>query len=178
MHFIARRAMVAAAAAASLMSPTARPAIAIEQTTIVASGTVQLQSGAAAVGADAPGAALYVTAKPVDGGTGITAQAGKTPPLAAARYSTPISFPFDWKLSAADLTPEFASVDPSVWELSDLTITARFDTDGVAATRGPDDLVGRGRLTKRGAPDESQWTAAVVELQGRGLTGRLLTGGK
>lgn len=117
-----------------------------------------------------------MTAKPADSGTGITAQAGKTPPLAAARYATPISFPFEWKLTAADLTPEFASVDPSVWERSDLTITARFDTDGIAATRGPDDLVGRGRLSKGGASDESQWTAARVELQGRGLTGRILTG--
>ena len=60
MHFIARRAMVAAAAAAGLMSPTALPAIAVQPSTVVASGMVQLQNGAAAVGADAPGAALYV----------------------------------------------------------------------------------------------------------------------
>jgi hypothetical protein len=60
MHFIARRAMIAAAAAAIVTSPTAQPATAIQPSTVVASGMVQLQSGAAALGADAPGAALYV----------------------------------------------------------------------------------------------------------------------
>jgi hypothetical protein len=59
---------------------------------------VSLQKGAVALGGDVDGAALYVTAKP-DAGTGITAQAGKTPPLAAARFASPVAFPFQFTLT-------------------------------------------------------------------------------
>ena len=175
-HHLARRALLAAVAA-TLVPTTVVPALAA-QGTPVASGSVTLPSGLTAVGSDMPGAALYVTAKPIDTSTGIYAQAGKVPPLAAARYPSPIEWPFSFSLTTNDLTPEFANVEPSAWKLVDLTVTARYDTDGVAATRGPDDLVGRGILSKRGAADPEAWSPAKVELQGRGLTGRLLTGGK
>ena len=118
---------------------------------------------------------LYVTAKPADSGTGVYAQAGKVPPLAATRFAGPISFPFEFTLTTADLTPEFKDVEVSRWEARDLVLTARFDTDGVAATRGPDDLVGRGALSKRGSTDSAGWPPAYVELQGRGIAGKLLT---
>ena len=42
-----------------------------------------------AVGSDMPGAALYVTAKPIDTSTGIYAQAGKVPPLDSDAAATP-----------------------------------------------------------------------------------------
>ena len=80
-----------------------------------------------------------VTARPVDTSTGIFAQAGKVPPLAAARFATPVEFPFAFTLTTDDLTPEFSAVEPSKWSGADLTLTARFDVDGVAATRGPDE---------------------------------------
>ena len=175
---LARRALLAAAAAS--LVPTRKPAWAAEPSTfVIARGSIALQNGITAAGSDAAGAALYVTAKPADTSTGITAQAGKVPPLAAARYPSPIKFPYDFSLSTADLTPEFSGVDKDTWINTDLLITARFDTDGVAATRGPDDLVGRATQSKRGAgTDPDKWSTPVVELQGRGLTGRLLTGGK
>ena len=44
--------------------------------------------------------------------------------------------------------------------------------------RLPDDLVGRGLVEKYGKLDSTQWRQAEVALEGRGLTGRLLTGGK
>jgi hypothetical protein len=187
---LTRRALLAAA----IVSPAYRSAVAEDALVdglprspppppppppTVAIGTVTLQNGAStAVGSDAAGAALYVTAKPADTGTGIYAQAGKVPPLAAARFATPLDFPFSFQLTSADLTPEFAGVEQKVWEATDLVVTARFDTDGVAATRGPDDLVGRGTLSKAGTVDQSRWSSCRVELQGRGLAGKLLTGGK
>ena len=182
---LTRRALLAAA----IVSPAYRSAVAEEALVdglptpppppTVAIGTVALPNGAStAVGSDAAGAALYVTAKPADTGTGIYAQAGKVPPLAAARFATPLEFPFSFQLTSADLTPEFAGVEQKVWEATDLVVTARFDTDGVAATRGPDDLVGRGTLSKAGTVDQSRWSSCRVELQGRGLAGKLLTGGK
>ena len=175
---LARRALFAAATAALAPSLILRPAIAAPGT-LVARGAVALQSGTAAVGSDVPGAALYVTVKPIDTSTGIYATAGKVPPLAAARFPAPIEWPYSFELTTSDLTPEFAGVEASTWRGVDLTVTARYDGDGVAATRGPDDLVGRTILSKRGAADDPEkWSSAVVELQGRGLAGRLLTGGK
>ena len=171
---VTRRALLAAALAAAPSSR--RPASAASPP--IALGTVALQSGTLAQGSDQAGAALYVTAKPASTNTGVFAQAGKVPPLAAARIPTPLDFPYQFSLTTDDLTPEFASVQKEVWEKEDLILTARFDCDGVAATRGPDDLVGRSTLSKRGAADPSSWASAVVELQGRGVAGRLLTGGK
>ena len=175
MRLESRRAILAVAAAT--FAPSGLPAQAAQGNT-VARGSVALPSGLTAVGSDLPGAALYVTAKPIDTSTGIYAQAGKVPPLAAARYPSPIEWPFSFSLTTNDLTPEFANVDPSAYSGVDLSVTARYDTDGVAATRGPDDLVGRATQSKRGATDPEAWSPAMVELQGRGLTGRLLTGGK
>ena len=56
-----------------------------------------------------------------------------------ARFESPLAFPYSFSLTTANLTPEFAGVDRSAWEGADLVITARYDTDGVAATRGPDE---------------------------------------
>ena len=171
---LARRSILAAAAV-FLRPPL--PSVA-ESAAIVARGSVALQKNGAAVGSDAAGAALYVTAKPADSSTGVFATAGKVPPLAAARFPSPLEFPYAFELSTDNLTPEFSSVPSQTWSGTDLVITARYDTDGVAATRGPDDLVGRATLIKRGAADPGGWGPAVVELQGRGMAGKLLTGGK
>ena len=173
MHLVlARRAIFASLAAVLTPAP---PSWASEATRTVAVGSVQVQPGVSAAGAEGNAAALYVTAKPVDNSF---ASAGKTPPLAAARYPSPIQFPFDFALSTKDLTQEFLALDASVWEAKDLSITARWDVDGVAATRSPEDLVGRGGLSKKGTSDPASWTSASVELQGRGIAGRMLTGGK
>ena len=108
-------------------------------------------------------AALYLTARP-KGGLG---------PVAAKRVplSGRVPFPLAWELSEADTLPDappFAS-----WCSLQLLVSARLDTDGVAATRNPEDLVGRGEaeLERRGV-----WRRPVVlPLQGRGLAGRLVT---
>lgn len=161
---------------------TAGPAAAAEPTTpALCTGTVALQPGLAAE-ADSDlyaSAALYVTARLVpEANKGLYVQGGKVPPLAAARFAGPLSFPFRFSLSTADLTPEFAAVSLPQVELQDLVVSARLDTDGVAATRGPDDLVGRATLLKGGSADSAGWRGADVVLQARGLTGRILTAPK
>jgi hypothetical protein len=165
---VARRSILAAACL-SAMTTTTVPSFAIEPFT-VASGTIALQRGLTKP-PDAAAAALYITARTE------AAPGSKIPPLARARVGTDLSFPYRFRLTTSDLTPEYASVDPQNWEAADLIITARFDTDGVAATRGPDDLVGRAPLLKHNTRDEADWSKCAVELQGRGLTGLLLTGG-
>lgn len=119
-----------------------------------------------------------MTVRPV-GDAPAALQAGKTVPLATGRFAAPLQFPFAFDLSTADLSVEYQGVvDVESFDTLDLIVSARWDTDGTAATRGPDDLVGRGSLLKRGSRDGSSWTKPVVELQGRGMAGRLLTGGK
>ena len=112
------------------------------------------------------------------------AVAGKVPPLATARFAGPIRFPYAFELDAArDITPEFANVPAEQWASQDLIVSCRLDTDGVAATRDPADLVGRGTLLKgagggsgaavSGSP--GGWKPVEIALEGRGLTGKILT---
>lgn len=167
-----RRTAVSCAAAALLLR---HPAVAFADD-VIACGTVSIQPGVEAI--DSPAAALYITVRVVPANNvGLYVNAGKVPPLAAARFAAP-TFPYSFSLMLDSLTPEFSSVPRAEWEGQDLIVSVRLDTDGVAATRDPGDLVGRGMLLKAGNADQKFWTPAVVELQGRGLTGRLLTGGR
>ena len=177
-HRLGRRALLGAAAAAAI-TPSASHGMA-EPDDLIALGTVRIKPGVTEpVGASEPGGALYVTVRVIpSNNVGTYVTAGKVPPLATARFASPIAFPYDVQLRSADLTPEYAAVPPKEWQQQDLTISARWDTDGTAATRGPDDLVGRGLLEKFGKPESGAWRRAEVVLAGRGLTGRLLTGGK
>ena len=143
---------------------------------VIAAGTVRVQAGVEA--SDAPATALYVTVRVIpQNNVGRYVTAGKVPPLAAARFASP-TFPYSFSISLDDITPEFSSIPRAEWERQDLIVSARLDTDGVAATRDPADLVGRGLLEKRNSADPPARAPVDVELQGRGLTGRLLTGGK
>jgi hypothetical protein len=47
--------------------------------------------------------------------------------------------------------------------------------DGQASTRGPEDLVGQGRVYKFGTAESAQWSRAVLELRGRGAFGEFVT---
>eukprot|EP00558_Chaetoceros_sp_UNC1202_P006936 CAMPEP_0197238406 /NCGR_PEP_ID=MMETSP1429-20130617/4873_1 /TAXON_ID=49237 /ORGANISM="Chaetoceros sp., Strain UNC1202" /LENGTH=176 /DNA_ID=CAMNT_0042697541 /DNA_START=232 /DNA_END=762 /DNA_ORIENTATION=+ len=127
---------------------------------------------------DTSSSALYITARPIrpdnvpkailDGSN------GKPPPVLAARVSNP-SFPFDFQLTGADLTIEGVSsssreTDQYWFGGQDLVISARWDTDGVAATREATDLVGRTQYFASKDHD------IEVALTGRGFTGKLVTG--
>ena len=149
------------------------------------SGTVTLQEGVS-LPAEAPAAALYVTAKP-DRPDNVPAAIldgtrGKPPPVVSARYPNP-TFPFAFDVTEENLTPEGAAAgatsdaggDRLWWAGEDLVVSARFDTDGVAATRDPEDLVGRGIL-KRGRNKGGSFQSVEIKLQGRGFGGKLVTG--
>ena len=154
-----------------------------EKKEIFVTGRVSLPSGMTTDSlGDAAAAkpALYITARPnrpdnvrkaiLDG------TRGKSPPVLIARFESPV-FPFDFKLGSKDLTAEgvgdsdqqSATKDGTFWwSADDLIISARWDNDGVAATRSPDDLVGK-NVWKQGS------TGFVLDLQGRGPIGKLAT---
>lgn len=124
----------------------------------------------------APPPALYITARPnrpdnvpraiLDGSR------GKPPPVLAARCESP-GFPFRFQLGEKDLTPEGADGDNNGtfwWTADDLVVSARWDSDGVAATRSPEDLVGR-NVWKH---NESN-ARFELALQGRGSFGKFAT---
>jgi hypothetical protein len=141
----------------------------------IANGVIRLPADVAAPSSDA--SALYVTVRVVpSNNVGMYVSAGKVPPLAAARFAAP-QFPYRFELTTSDLTPEFGGVPSEQWAAQDLVVTCRLDTDGIAATRAPEDLVGRGQLAKRSRA-LPPWEPLEIELQGRGLTGRVLTGGR
>ena len=72
------------------------------------------------------------------------------------------SFPVEFELTTAD-----AAVEGDWWYKETLIVSVRWDTDGVAATRDPNDLVGRAVVPAGGL--------AKVELQGRGVAGKFVT---
>lgn len=181
---LSRRAVVAATAASAFVLTTspspAHSASEPEEKTFV-SGTTTLQSGVSLD--ELPNAALYVTARPnrpdnvpsaiLDGSR------GKPPPVLSARFANP-TFPFDFALTSQNFTPEGASIVEGAassssdvwWAGEDLIVSARLDSDGVAATRDPTDLVGRGVYSAKAASTVS------VELQGRGIFGKSVTAKK
>lgn len=142
---------------------------------LVFKGKVTLQSGTS-VPDDISASALYVTARPnnpVDVPRAILdGSNGKPPPVLAARFSN-VQFPFTFDLRTSDLTLEgnASRSDTGLywWEEKDLIVSARWDTDGTAATRDPTDLVGR-EMFIVGSEEIS------IQLQGRGITGKFFTG--
>mmetsp|Transcript_34663 Transcript_34663/g.111243 ORF Transcript_34663/g.111243 Transcript_34663/m.111243 type:complete len:181 (+) Transcript_34663:1-543(+) len=124
---------------------------------VVVSGVVTLG------GSDEPPeetAALYITVKK---GAAPQEFAGlvrgaPAPALGAVRV-TKAQFPYTFAITRSDLFPEFANVD--VANLA-LTVSARLDADGVAATRGPDDLVASTFIDGKGQ-------RATLDLKPRGV---------
>lgn len=162
--------------------------------TVIVKGQVTVASTDALAAQEASsggGAALYITCRP-DKADNIplailNGSRGKPPPVLSARIPNP-SFPFDFELTIPrDLTLEGAwdglsppeTIQPPThrdqlwWNQMDLIVSARWDSDGVAATRSPEDLVGRGVWSYK--EDES---VVEVMLTGRGAFGKFATGGK
>jgi len=171
--------------------------------TILLRGTVTLQPGITLPPSSSPStpesnsnnnSALYITARPntadnvpraiLDGSR------GKPPPVLTARLENSYSFPLDFQLTPLDLTIEGRGATATTgdtdasstkeeveywWKDLDLIVSARWDTDGIAATRDPTDLVGRG-LAPSKARRSASGGGVIVPLQGRGFTGKLVTG--
>jgi hypothetical protein len=136
--------------------------------------------------------ALYITCRPdkpdnVPQGI-LNGSRGKAPPVMAARFENP-NFPFPFDLvSPTHLTPEGASASQAAaniaaadatsfwWSSDDLIVSARWDSDGVAATRDPEDLVGRGLWKYKVGSVSSENDGVEIMLTGRGAFGKLVTG--
>jgi hypothetical protein len=115
--------------------------------------------------------ALYLTAREDFGVLGTILQQ-RPPPVFSKKLTQLKEFPASVELSdVADLTVEGGL--SSSWKSGkkNLVISARWDTDGDASTRGEDDLVGKGSSSK----GEKEWSDFSIELEGRGVAGKFLT---
>eukprot|EP00588_Corethron_pennatum_P008666 CAMPEP_0194271638 /NCGR_PEP_ID=MMETSP0169-20130528/5377_1 /TAXON_ID=218684 /ORGANISM="Corethron pennatum, Strain L29A3" /LENGTH=190 /DNA_ID=CAMNT_0039014035 /DNA_START=30 /DNA_END=602 /DNA_ORIENTATION=- len=168
-----RRAILSSAAAPFLIAVSPDRSYGQDLPGLVAKGVVTVRKGDEAPGE--PSAALYITCRPdtiddvpraiLDGSR------GKPPPVASARFAAPLDFPFRFEIDTSNLTPEGAADSEGGerwWKDKNMVVSARFDSDGVAATRDPGDLVGRS-IYKSGGSEAS------VELQGRGIGGKFAT---
>ncbi|KAG7356334.1 hypothetical protein IV203_001020 [Nitzschia inconspicua] len=152
----------------------------------VISGTVTLSSDVSVDPSKTSDAALYVTVRP-DTPDNVPAAIlsgtrGKAPPVMAARFPSP-TFPFTFQMtSPQNLTPEVVlASDTSTasmldisnvwWANDDLIVSVRWDSDGVAATRSPEDLVGRALWRRK-----SNERVIEIPLTGRGAFGKFVTG--
>jgi len=150
-----------------------------------------MDPSAAETNAAAQPAALYITCRP-DRADNVPAAIlsgtrGKPPPVLAARFAGPqLQFPFRFALDTAQhVTPEGASAadgndDDWWWKDDNLVVSARWDSDGVAATRSPEDLVGRGLWLCSDSKDAAAAAdissqVVTVQLQGRGSFGKFAT---
>ena len=131
---------------------------------VIVSGTVNAVD--ANVG---PDAALYVTMR--RGGAPQAAfskfKAVPEPSLAAVRIPMKgRSFPIDFSIPRSALFPDAPALPDEIKDVA-LTVSARLDQDGVAATRGPDDLVGSVYTTPSSAP-------AAISLEPRGVVSNFM----
>ena len=131
---------------------------------VIVSGTVNAAD--AVVG---PDAALYVTMR--RGGAPQAAfakfKAVPEPSLAAVRI--PLkgkSFPIDFSITKSALFADAPALPAEIKDVA-LTVSVRLDQDGVAATRGPDDLVGSVYTTPSSAP-------AAITLEPRGVVSNFM----
>jgi len=133
--------------------------------------------------------ALYITARP-DRPDNVPraileGSRGKPPPVLSARYERP-TFPFSFQLTDQDYTLEgqptttAAAADQNSattaepwWRQDNLIVSARLDMDGIAATRSPEDLVGRAMYVAKQGGDSID-----IPLTGRGAFGKFATGKK
>lgn len=146
-------------------------------------GRVDLAPDATVQAVEGQANALYVTCRPnrpdnVPAAI-LSGTRGKPPPVLAARFENP-TFPLKFSLDAENLTPEGANTGGGEsptgywWSGDDLVVSARWDADGVAATRSPEDLVGRAVLLRSGDRGGDA-AVVVVQLQGRGAFGKFAT---
>ena len=131
-----------------------------------------------------PNAALYVTARPESLSSApkslfdmlVGNYGGKPPAVLTARYPISGEAPYEFQLSASDLTEEGSfstsndKSEPLWWQNDDLIISARLDSDGVASSRFPEDLVGRTISSAKNSR-----SGLRIELSGRGMFGKSVT---
>ena len=124
-----------------------------------------------------PDAALYLTARQDVGIFQAQIKNVKPPPVLSKRVSVTGGsevFPVEIVVSgSSDLTPEGQDLKWATGKLP-LVISARLDADGIAATRDPQDLIGRVVVKKV----DGKWEDGKIDLQGRGVAGKFITNKK
>ena len=161
-HFLSRLSIVSLISIAAPCYPT----LALE-----IQGTVTLKEGA--VVPPGENVALYITAKSDPGLWTSAVRSIKLPPVLTKRITPANSFPLEFTLSdETDMTPEGIATAKE-WQSGNLPLlfSARLDSDGVAATRGPDDLVGQGTSNFK----DGSWERVSISLEGRGVAGKFIT---
>jgi hypothetical protein len=121
-----------------------------------------------------PSSAIYLTAKQDVGIWQAQVRNMKPPPVLTSRTAAPFTFPLEIVLNGqSDLTPEGLGLQQQ-WQSGKvpLVVSARLDVDGVAATRNAEDLIGKASVTK---DSSGMWNGCSIELQDRGLGGRIVT---
>lgn len=143
---------------------------------VVLGGEVTIKEGYEVPAAST--AALYITAREDIGLLRSAVLNSKPPPILTKRIPIKASnFPYQFKLdSQFDLTPE-GQQTYAEWSSgkTPILISARVDEDGVAATRGPNDLVGKGTSSYGLNEGDPAWDKTSIELVGRGIGGKLVT---
>jgi hypothetical protein len=174
-----RQAVLASFTTATVSLTAAQAAAAAESssTNVLVQGTVTLPPDyitAIPSSETTTPAALYITCRPAVADNVpaaiLSGTRGKAPPVLAARFANP-TFPYTFALTTDNLTPEGATAGGDWWMNSssiDLVVSARWDSDGVAATRSPNDFVGRGLF-------QQQQETVTIPLQGRGAFGKFAT---
>ena len=150
------------------------PFASIASASTVLNGEVVIGSGVSVPSGE--NAALYLTVREDVGVWQSSVRNVKPPPVLSKRIPvTSASFPLKFTISSdADSTPEGVALMRS-WTSgkNPLIITARVDEDGVAATRGPNDLIGRSN-----SDFKTVWEDVNIEVKGRGVAGKFITNKK
>lgn len=171
---------------------------------IIIEGVATLKEGNVFTATQPSNAALYVTARPENMKNApkelFDALGGRSPPVLTAKFLVENGnvFPFSFQITPDAVTPEgaFRSLSSKSlennqlhdedntywWSKDNLIVSARLDSDGVAATRDPEDLVGRSislNVKCKSGEDKTRSIQCrrevVLELQGRGIGGKFVT---
>jgi hypothetical protein len=134
-------------------------------------GTVSIKDGV--VPPSGEKVALYITAR-ADPGVWVSAVRNiKNPPVLATRITSIESFPYAFTITdEKSSTPEGINT-AAQWKSGalPLAVSARLDSDGVAATRSPEDLIGQGKAKFV----NGNWEDVKITLEGRGVAGKFIT---
>lgn len=118
--------------------------------------------------------AVYLTARQDVGIWTAQIKNMKPPPVLTSRTAGPFEFPVEIVLtSPSDMTPEGQEIAQQ-WQSgkSPIVVSARLDSDGVAATRNAEDLVGKSITSKS---ENGEWAGCRIELTDRGVGGKFIT---
>lgn len=141
---------------------------------VVISGTITLVEGVHAP--ESLEKALYITAKPDLGFINSQLLLRKFPAVMSKRIpGEKVNFPLQYTISEKEDGTEDVNLQRTKWVGLPMIVSARYDTDGVAATRDETDLVGKGDSSRN---EDDSWQKADIELSDRGVGGKLVTAKK